>query len=244
MLQVYFECYKNRGQAVHLYRKRFPNQVAPEPCKFARLEENLRNYGAFKKPKRKVRQFLNEDVELNVLLHVAENSQTSTREIAQNIGTSNQTVHAVLKKHKMKPYIPQKVHALDETDRGRRLEFCRFYLGQIQQDPIFYRKIIWSDKCMFGNMGIFNRNIHQIWSQENPRAILESNFQRRFSLNVWCGIVGEQLIGPFFIDGTLNQENSHQLLNENIQFFLEILLLADLNRLYIQQDEPRHITPE
>ena len=78
-------------------------------AKFATLEENLRNYAAFKKPKRTERQFVNEDVELNVLLSVAKNTQISTREIAQNIGMLDRTVHTILKKHKIKPYIPQKI---------------------------------------------------------------------------------------------------------------------------------------
>lgn len=235
MLQVYFECNKNRGQAVRLYSDRFPNREVPEPRKFGRIEENLRNYGALKKPKRDVRQF-RENVELDVLLSVQENPTTSTREIASTIGSSGRTVHTVLKKHKFKSYIPQKVHALEQNDRGRREQFCHFYLNMMQRDPIFCRKLIYSDECTFSNNGIFNRNIHRYWSQENPRVIVETNFQRRFSVNVWCGLLGERLVGPFFIDGNLNQERYHQLLAEDIENFLDELPLAELNRVYFQQD--------
>lgn len=235
MLQVYYECNKNRRQAVRLYSDRFPNREVPQPCRFRRLDSNLRNYGAFKKPKREERQF-HGNVELDVLLNVQENPRTSTREIATNIGTSHEIVHKILKKHKFKPYLPQKVQALDENDRVRREQFCHFYLHMMQRVQLFYTKIIWSDECTFSNNGILNRNIHPYWSQENPRIIVENNFQRRFSVNVWCGILGDRLVGPFFIDGTLNQEKYHQLLTENIDIFLDDLPLAELNRVYFQQD--------
>lgn len=235
MIQVYFECNRNRGAAVRLYRERFYNREIPEPRKFGRLEENLRNYGAFKKPKREEREF-NENTELNVLLNVEENPRTSIREISNNIGASKRTVNAILKKHKFKPYIPQKVQALEENDRERRQQFCHLYLNSVRRDPLFHTKIIWSDECTFSVNGIFNRNIHRHWSQENPRIIVETNFQRRFSINVWCGILSNRLIGPFFIDGTLNQEKYHQILTEQLQNFLDELPIADLNRIYFQQD--------
>jgi hypothetical protein len=34
------------------------------------------------------------------------------------------------KKHKVRPYIPQKVHAIEEGDPVRRVGFCEFYLNQ------------------------------------------------------------------------------------------------------------------
>ncbi|KAJ8943204.1 hypothetical protein NQ318_000685 [Aromia moschata] len=51
-----------------------------------------------------------------------------------------------------------------------------------------------SDECAFSANGIFNRNIHRHWSQENPRIIVETNFQQRLSVNVWCGILDESPI--------------------------------------------------
>lgn len=235
MLQVFFECHKNSGQAVRIYAARFPNREVPNRQKFRRIEQNLRNYGAFKKPKNEGRQF-RESVELDAILSVQENPRTSTREIAHNIGTSKDTVHKILKKHTFKPYIPQKVQALYENDRNRRHEFCVFYLNMLRQSGLFYRNVLWSDECTFNNNGVFNRSIHRYWSQQNPRVIVETNRQHRFTVNVWCGILGDRLIGPFFIDGTLNQDKYHQLLIQNLDNFLDELPLAELNRVFFQQD--------
>lgn len=235
MLQVYFECNKNSSQALRIYMVRFPERVVPERRKFSRLEENLRSFGCFRKPKI-VRRLFSENVELDVLLAVEENARTSVREIANIVGTSRSTVSGILKRHKFKPYIAQKVQALHENDQIRRAEFCNFYLRTLQQDPLFYSKIIWTDECTFNNNGIFNRNIHRHWSQENPRFVVNNNFQRRFSCNVWCGLLGDRLIGPFFIDGSLNQFNYHQLLSENVERFLEEIPLAELREVHFQQD--------
>lgn len=46
------------------------------------------------------------------------------------------------------------------------------------------------------------RNEH-FYARENPHIISATNFQQRFSLNVWAGIVADKIIGPYFIDGTL-----------------------------------------
>lgn len=235
MIQVYFECNKNSGRALRLYIQRFPLREVPDRRKFSRLEGSLRSFGAFRKPKLEQRRF-RRDTELDVLLSVEENPRTSTREIASNIDSSQATVQKILKKHKFKPYVPQKVQAIEENDRGRRLQFCNFYLNMVAQDPLFYTKIIWSDECTFSNNGIYNRNIHRYWSQENPKIVVERNFQWRFSVNVWCGIFGNRLIGPYFINGTLNQERYSQLLNTEIVNFVDNLPLAERMAVYFQQD--------
>ena len=45
-------------------------------------------------------------------------------------------------------------------------------------------------------------NVHT-WSHEIPHETRVTNFQRRFSVNVWCGVLGNRLIGPFVFDNNL-----------------------------------------
>ena len=40
-----------------------------------------------------------------------------------------------------------------------------------------------------------------VWAVENSHATAESNFQLRFSVNVWCAVLDDQLIGPFILEG-------------------------------------------
>ena len=37
------------------------------------------------------------------------------------------------------------------------------------------------------------------WTIKNPNKIIDSHFQNQLSLNVWCDIIGDQLIAPFII---------------------------------------------
>ena len=38
------------------------------------------------------------------------------------------------------------------------------------------------------------RNVHT-WSHDNPHETSVTNFHRRFTVNVWCGVLGNKLIG-------------------------------------------------
>lgn len=125
---------------------------------------------------------------------------------------------------------------LEANDPPRRIEFCNYFVNRQQEDPNFYRKILWSDECTFSNNGLFNRNHHYYWSTENPRNIRENRFQRRFSVNVWCGILNGRLLGPYFIDGTLNSVRYNQFLRNQLQVYLEQLPLAEFNHVIFQQD--------
>ncbi|KAK0169621.1 hypothetical protein PV328_011802 [Microctonus aethiopoides] len=49
-------------------------------------------------------------------------------------------------------------------------------------------------------------NLHNMhyWSDSNPHWLREVQHQGRWSLNVWCGILGRNIIGPYFFDQPLN----------------------------------------
>jgi hypothetical protein len=100
----------------------------------------------------------------------------------------------------------------------------------------FYQRILWSDECSFSNNGIFNRHNHRCWTQEHPHATVVNNFQRRFSVNVWWGILHSRLVGPIFIDGNLDQYKYNTILREGVENFLDELPLNEFRRVVFQQD--------
>jgi len=62
--------------------------------------------------------------------------------------------------------------------------------------------ILFTDEATFTRNGINNtRNSHNL-AQDNPHATVETNFQTRFSVNVWCGIINDMLIGPVIVAKT------------------------------------------
>lgn len=83
---------------------------------------------------------------------------------------------------------------------------------------------------------MFNRNLHYHWAPENPRIIREGVIQVRFKVNVWCGILGNRLIGPVFFDNTMTQYVYFDFLNVRLLDYLEELPIEIRRDLYFQQD--------
>lgn len=83
------------------------------------------------------------------------------------------------------------------------------------------------------------RNVHY-WSAENPHWAKETGHQYRWSLNVWAGIIDETIIGPVFIDGTLNSDKYLMLLNEHVVTFLNGLPVGRAEIWYQQDGAPAH----
>ena len=96
----------------------------------------------------------------------------------------------------------------------------------------------------------FNCNVNKqncrYWSDENPHLFTEGHTQNPQKLNVWAGILGDRIIGPFFIEGNLTGEAYREMLNNLIepsivyevenQRDLEGNLNLDEDLLHFQQD--------
>jgi len=86
--------------------------------------------------------------------------------------------------------------------------------------------------------------IHEIRirvSHDNLPETSVTKFQRRFSVNVWCGLLGKKLIGPFDFDNNLTG-NTHEVFLENdLPVLLEDIPLMIRSQMYFQHDgDPPH----
>lgn len=71
--------------------------------------------------------------------------------------------------------------------------------------------------------------------------ICESNHQYTFSLNVWAGIIGDHLLGPFFLPQTLNGDNYLHFLQNDLPNLLENVPLEIRGNMYFMHDgAPAH----
>ena len=59
------------------------------------------------------------------------------------------------------------------------------------------RNILFTDETHFPSDGINNTRNSHLWGPENPHGTVESNYQHRFSVKVWCGVIGDKLIGLY-----------------------------------------------
>jgi len=117
----------------------------------------------------------------------------------------------------MYSYHVQRVQHLRPGDFTERLEFCKWLNGSCQ----LHRYILFTDEVQFNSDGVNNTHNSHMWADENPHATVESNFQLRFSVNVWCAVLDDQLIGPFILEVCLTGEAYLRFLQEELPQLLE-----------------------
>ena len=102
-----------------------------------------------------------------------------------------------------------------------------------------------TDEATFTRDGVFNSHNTQLWCDENPHAIQERNFQDRFSVNVWAGIVGDQLIVLYLLPRWLIAHAYLEFLTNNLANVLgEIPLATRRDMWYLHNGAPAHYAGE
>ncbi|KYN28330.1 hypothetical protein ALC57_02255 [Trachymyrmex cornetzi] len=99
------------------------------------------------------------------------------------------------------------------ADMSCRRAFRDWFLNQTDNNSQFSQNILWTVEAIFTRQGILNQRNSHVWSHENPRAIHEQHFQHGFQCNVWLGIMGNILIGPYFLPARLNANGFLAFLN-------------------------------
>jgi len=56
------------------------------------------------------------------------------------------SVHRILKAVKWEVYIPRLLHAINDDDPDRRMQFCEWFQQMVNDDEEFVTKIVWSDE--------------------------------------------------------------------------------------------------
>jgi hypothetical protein len=59
------------------------------------------------------------------------------------------------------------------------------------------RNILFTDEAHFTRDGVNNTRNSHLLDRDNLHGTVESKYQHRFSVNVWSGVIGDQLIGPY-----------------------------------------------
>lgn len=109
---------------------------------------------------------------------------------------------------------------------------------QLETDPLFYQKIVFSDEAHFQLNGFFNKQNCRIWSQQNPQQFLQTPLNPE-KCTVWCGLHAGGIIGPYIFkneDGvrvTVNGDRYRTMIND---FFFENMENIDPDEMWFQQD--------
>ncbi|CAH1962521.1 unnamed protein product [Acanthoscelides obtectus] len=193
----------------------YPARIQPYERYFLRLYRKFRgNENVFAKTRAKKEFIISEATEIAVIGYFEAYRENSIADILKDSNFSYGTVQRILKKYKFIPYKYRPVQTLLAGDPERRLVFCHWYLSFCRQ----------------------NVNNFQNLLLVHPRGP-----QVRFSFNVWCGIIGSKIVGPFFYEGTLTGERYVEFMSEILTNFLDELDLISRHHLHFQQDgAPAH----
>lgn len=242
MMIGYSERCRTQTEVVQLFRELHPNLPPITQGTVSKIEARYRELGHVRDVPRQRQPVVGEDTRLNVLLTIEENPVTPARQLARNNDISDTTVLKILKNANMHPYKVQLVQELSDDDPDRRIEFCDQMMGFIINNQISLEWVVFSDESTFTLNGEVNRHNCRYWADDNPYWIREAHTQRPQKVNVWAGIVGDQVIGPIFFDGTLNAAKYLTFLQEDLVPCLAALYPNELDpdlpdeRLWYQQD--------
>ena len=153
----------------------------------------------------------------DILQMVQRSPHLYTRRMAYRIVLSRMQVWRTLHKEDLYPYHDQRVQHLETGDHAQRMDLCPW----MKAHPELLSVILFSDEASFTLDGVNNlRNVHTL-SHANPHETCVTNFQRRFSVNVWCGVLGKKLIGPFVFDNNLTGNTYEAFLRNELPGLLE-----------------------
>lgn len=204
MMVGYGDRLRTHQEACDLFNEGHHNEPPISRSTVSRVVTKFIETGSVKDLPRQGRPQVNEEIRLNMLLEVTANPHISTRQIALNNDADHSFVVKLLKKEKYHPYKVRLIHELNEDDPDRRLQFCEGLMQRCDDNPNFLNNIVFSDEATFCLNGSVNRHNCRYWSQENPHWNQESHTQRRGKVNVWVGMIGHRLLGPYFFEENLN----------------------------------------
>uniref|UniRef100_A0A8D8XFP3 Transposase n=1 Tax=Cacopsylla melanoneura TaxID=428564 RepID=A0A8D8XFP3_9HEMI len=189
--------------AARIYNERFQPQQPKNHVAFYRIKQKFLKYGTIYPKRERKCTITTDNNRINILAQVAFDPYLSTRQMARESGLSRSSIMKMLHQDKFHPYHVSLHQELHGDDFRNRIDFCQRMLQHIQRDPLFTKKVLFSDEATFKNTGNVNKHNLHYWADENPHWMRAVPHQYPWSLNVWCGIVGDHVIGPHFFDGSL-----------------------------------------
>ncbi|KZC13152.1 hypothetical protein WN55_05773, partial [Dufourea novaeangliae] len=110
------------------------------------------------------------------------NPHISLRQIDREAGISRRSILRILHRQKVHLYHVSLYQQLQRNNFVTRVEFCRWTKHQIQNNELLLNTVLFTDEATFKNHG--NVSLHNMYA--------------------WCGITGNKIIGPHFVNGDLN----------------------------------------
>lgn len=231
------ECGRTYRHTARAYAQRFPNRRHPSAQQVVNIESRSRNNPLHRQRQSNRLQNNNDPRLLAILAMVHLDPHLSTRRIERELGVPRSTAHRLLRSVRYHPYhitLVQELNAL-------RVQFCRWALDMLNEDPDFFWRDCFSDEATFISNGSLNRHNSYYWSPVKPHWYRQVRNQHRWSLYVWIGICNGQVIGPHVFEGPINGPMYLEFLENDFPAYLENIPLALRLNLWFQHDgAPAH----
>jgi len=98
------------------------------------------------------------------------------------------------------------------------------------------RNILFTDKANFTRDEVNETRNSHLWDRDNSHWTVETNYQHRFSVNVWCDVIGDQLIVPYIFLYRLTGEIYANVLQDELPETLENVPLQIRRQMCYQHD--------
>jgi hypothetical protein len=126
----------------------------------------------------------------------------------------------------------QVAQAIKPYDWVARKKFAVTMLEKLNKDSEFLRKIMFSDEATFHVTGKVNKQNVRIWGSEHPHVTV-GHIRDSPKVNVWCCLLHDRLIGPFFFaEATVTSKNYLDMLKNFVYSQLQELQPS----VFFQQD--------
>lgn len=200
MVGVYAQCNFNGAEAAREYENRFPRRNHyPDARVIIRTYQRYRENRGNIDPRgveivgrpRSARTVHNEE---RVLTTLEEDPSGSSRKLSRLLGIAQSTVNRITKSNELHPYHATPVQNLHPGDFQRRIDFCNQMLAMNQEDPNFLKSVLFTDESLFTQEGCFNQHNIHLYGRENPHFSVKRNFQQRWKINMWGGIIGDTVL--------------------------------------------------
>lgn len=229
---------------VQIFNNRDPNRNIQQST-VSRILTKFKQTGSvenrFKKKHTRLRN--TEEVELSVCLDAIEHGQTTLPAISERTDVKQSSVRNILHKNKFHAFKPKFINTLKERDFDVRCNFSYWFQGEREEDYYFPYNILWTDEATFSSNGVVSSQNCRWWAQENPHFTIECKDQYRFKTNVFCGLLNNTVIGPFFFRQNLTGAIYLQFLQNELSEVLDEMPLCVRNKLWFQLDgAPVHNT--
>ncbi|KAJ8943843.1 hypothetical protein NQ318_020915, partial [Aromia moschata] len=199
---------RTQAEVVRLFQEKYPELPPISQSTVSKIEKQFRERGHVRQLKKNPPNKLSDDQKLDVMLMLEENPHTSSRQTASALNISHSSILRVLTENQINPYKLVPTNELAEDDFDRRILFCEQMMQMIDGNTLQIENVLFSDK--YRKFGYGPK------LSENPHWMKELHTQNPEKVNVWAGIIVENIIGPFFIDGNLNGETYLALLQNNV----------------------------